>query len=731
MGFKFDETAVSGKNKDMGFENTFYEITAILLLAVALGAVGIKLRQPLILTFITVGVLVGPSCLKLVKIDDIKLLAEMGVALLLFIVGLKLDIFMIRAIGPVALITGLGQVAFTSIFGFFIALALGIPIVDSIYIAVTLTFSSTIIIVKLLSDKKEIDSLHGRIIVGFLIVQDIIAIIIMIALSAFGAGGNGKESAIIGIVLVIGKGILLLGATWMIMKFVLPSILKQLARSQELLVLFSVTWAVLAAAACDRLGFSKEMGAFLAGVSLASTPYRDSIGSRLVSLRDFLLLFFFIELGSYLDLSLIGNEITNSAIFSLFVLVGNPLIVMVIMGVMGYRKRTGFLAGLAVAQISEFSLILASLGVSLGHISRNTMGLITIVGLVTIGLSSYMILYSTELYNFLAPLLSVFEKKTVPSRKLDTQRFEGTPLIDVIIFGLGNYGANIARKLLERKKHIVGVDFDPQALEYWRKQGVPVLYGDAEDPEILERLPVTRTRWVLGAMPDRQSNLSLLSVLKRYGFQGKIALGARNQQDADEFEKAGADLVLRPFVDAAEQAADSLTAATHTIPDKTRWHLKLKEVRLEADSLCCGKTIGEIPLRSETGASILAVSRGGKNYFDPEPAFRLFPGDRVALLGEEKSLELASEYFKRREPVERDEREEEEFTITAIEVPPDSSWVGQTLGGLNFRSDYGVTVIGIQREDQQINAPSAKEMIMAGDRLIIAGNKSSVERLSP
>jgi len=712
----------------MILDSLFTEITYILLLAAVLGAVGLKLRQPLIVSFIAVGVLAGPSVLSIVTShEQIELLAEMGIALLLFIVGLKLDVGMIRTMGPVALATGLGQVAFTSIFGFFIALGLGMTIIHAVYVAVALTFSSTIIIVKLLSDKKEIDALHGRIAVGFLIVQDIVVVLVMIGLSTLGVGDSDQVNLTAAMLWVAAKGLLFLGSVILLMRYVLPYVLDQLARSQELMVLFAVAWSVFLAMVGDYLGFSKEVGAFLAGISLASTQYRDALSSRLATLRDFLLLFFFIDLGARLDLSVLGAQLGNALIFSIFVLIGNPLIVMIIMGFMGYRKRTGFLAGLTVAQISEFSLILGALGVSLGHLNQETMGMITLVGLVTIGLSTYMILYSGPIYKIISPVLSIFEKKS-PYREMETSSLDSGPIVDVLLLGLGTYGGSILNSLLQRKKQVVGVDFDPQVLNHWRQKGVSVLYGDAGDPEILEHLPTKSAHWVVSAMPDREANLALLRVLKQTGYRGKIVLTARSQADADEFRSSGADVVLRPFADAAEQAVDSLTAAMRLLPEKMAWPTTLREVRLEAGSVFSGKSIGQIPLRAETGVSILAVSRAGKSYFDPGPDFQLFPGDRLVLLGASDNLKRAVEYLKRRDFGPEDDQYDG-FTIGSVEVKPDSPWVDQTLASLNFRRDYGVTVIGIQRGDLQITGPSAQEAIRAGDVLIVAGNKTAVKAL--
>jgi Kef-type K+ transport system membrane component KefB/Trk K+ transport system NAD-binding subunit len=706
--------------------NIFYEITAIIGVATAVGLLGMLLRQPLVVSFIAVGILVGPSVLGLATdFEQMQLLAQMGIALLLFVVGLKLDVNMIRTMGPVALATGLGQVAFTSVFGFFIARGLGMAPIPSIYVAVALTFSSTIIIVKLLSDKREIDALHGRIAVGFLIVQDIVVVLVMIALSSMSAVGDSQGQLVQQFLWIIAKGVLFLAGVALMMTAVLPRLLAYIARSNELLLLFAVAWAVCLAALGDYLGFSKEVGAFVAGISLASTPYRESVSSRLVSLRDFLLLFFFIHLGSQLDLSLLGAQLGNAMIFSAFVLIGNPLIVMIIMGLMGYRKRTGFLAGLTVAQISEFSLILAALGLSLGHISDEVVGLITIVGLVTIALSTYMIIYSAPLYAWLAPLLSVFEKKA-PYRESESGNVLELPRVDVILFGLGNYGGAVALHLLEHGKRVVGVDFDPEVLTHSSVEGLSVLYGDAGDPDLFERLPLQNARWVMSAMPDLETNLTLLKAVRGRRFEGRVVLSARNEQDSLAMEREGADLVLRPFVDAAEQAAESLSSAMDTVSRITPWPVDVREVRLRPGSTFAGRTIGEVPLRSETGVSIMAVSRAGGSHFDPETNFRLQMGDRLVLLGEPENLDRAVVYLNQRQ-LGPESGEHGEFDVSDLVIPEDSPWVGQTLGAMDFRRNYGVTLIGIERSGgQRITSPTAHEVLQPGDRIFMAGASDAV-----
>ncbi len=539
------------------FNDVFTEIAVLLLMAAIIGAIAVRLRQPLIVAFIVVGILVGPSVLGWVSANDqVDLLAQLGIALLLFVVGLKLDLHIIRSMGPVALATGLGQVIFTSVVGYFIAIALGMTPVTALYVAVALTFSSTIIIVKLLSDKREVDALHGRIAIGFLIIQDIVVVLVMIGLTALGEAGDaaslGREA-----VEVLIKGALFIAAIGLLMRYVLTPLLNQLAQSPELLVLFAIAWAVALGALGTHLGFSKEVGAFLAGVSLASTPYREIIGARLVSLRDFLLLFFFIDLGAGLEMATLGAQVVPAIILSLFVLIGNPLIVMSILGFMGYRKRTGFLAGLTVAQISEFSLIMGALGLSLGHINADTMGLITLVGLITISASTYMILYSHPLYERFAPWLNIFERKRAYREEAGelTAKENG---VDVILLGLGRFGSAVAGELQRRGHRVLAVDFDPELVHKQEGRGYAVHYGDAEDPEFLATLPLAQVQWVISSVRDKDINLALLHGLQDFNYKRRVAVTANSAADAEQLKQAGADQVLIPYTDAAAEAVDKL-----------------------------------------------------------------------------------------------------------------------------------------------------------------------------
>jgi len=538
----------------------FYEFAALLVLAAGVGFVGLLLRQPLIVSFIAVGIVAGPSVLNIAQSNEqIDLLAELGIAVLLFLVGLKLDFNLVRTLGPVALVTGLGQVIFTTVFGFAIGLVLGLDALTAIYVAVALTFSSTIIIVKLLSDKREIDSLHGRIALGFLIVQDLAVVVAMIVLSAIGVGA-GDDAAFSDVLVVLGYGLVMLCAVALFIHYAANPLVDRLSQAPELLVSFAIAWAVLLAAIGHYLGFGKELGGLLAGVSLASTSYREAIAARLTSLRDFLLLFFFIALGASLDLSVLGASVGPAIVLSLFVLIGNPLIVLIIMVTMGYRKRTGFLAGLTVAQISEFSLIFMAMGVTIGHVNDQALGLVTLVGLITIAASTYMITYSHQIYDRIEPILRIFDRPMIATQREDAP--SSSQGHDVILFGLGRYGSGIAGVLREAGLRVLGVDFSPEAVRHARMEGYDVIFGDATDPEFVANLPLGAARWLVLAVPEHDIGLThddprqaLLRTVQDLGYNGKVAVTAHREQTALALTHAKADIVLMPYRDAAIAAA--------------------------------------------------------------------------------------------------------------------------------------------------------------------------------
>jgi len=293
---------------------------------------------------------------------------------------------------------------------------------------------------------------------------------------------------------------------------------------------------------------------------------------------------------------------------------------------------------------------------------------------------------------------------------------------------LGQYGTSIAKRLLERGKNLIAVDFDPEILPWWRQRGLRVLYGDAADPEILEHLPLHRALWVVSAIPNFETNVTLVKALKESRLPARIVVTARSPEDAERLKSVGADLILRPFVDAAEQAVDSLSDAMRVLSEKMQWASAIREVRLPSGSVFSGKRIDQLPLRSEHGVSVLAVTRAGKSYFDPRPDFVILAGDRLVLIGERENVELATDFIKKQD-VADSENQNEEFVIRSVEVPAKSPWIARTIRDLDFRNEFGVTIISIQRGETQITAPSPGEVIEAGDVLIVGGSEKAMENL--
>ena len=538
-----------------------FSTTAIVLSIAAVAAfLAHQARQPLIVAFIAVGIIVGPSGFSLLEeTETLGLFAGLGIAILLFLVGLKLDVRLVRKMGKVALATGLGQVAFTSVFGFLIAVALGLEAVEAMYVAVALTFSSTIIIVKILTDKRELEKLHGRIALGFLIVQDIVVILAMVVLSSLGA--ESDSTVLAQVVRIFFTGVGLLVGTWLVTTWVIPRLLAKVASSQELLIVCSVSWAVAVAALSDWLGFSVEVGAFLAGFALASTDFRESIASSLSGLRDFLLLFFFINLGLSLDFSTITEQIPASIVLSLFVLIGNPLIVLLIMGVMRYPSRVSFLAGVTVGQISEFSLIFITLGFQLGHVGGDAVGLVTLVGLVTITLSTYVIFYADRLYTALRrPLLFFERKQTREVEQVEEVEF------DYVVFGYGRFGRHLVEHLARGGHRVLVVDWDPygriQLEDESLHELVTMRFGDADDPAFPSSLPLSSAKWIISTIARVDTSLVLARALRGLGVKAKIAVTCLSTSESDrlqvEIRQGAVDLVLQPFSDAADDAIEAL-----------------------------------------------------------------------------------------------------------------------------------------------------------------------------
>ena len=524
----------------------FSELSVLVVLATAVALVMRVLRQPLIIGHILTGLIAGPFVLNLIHSEQtLALLGQIGVAILLFTVGLHLDPAIIKKFGRVSLIAGLGQVIITSLIGYWVCVALGLPLLPAIYVSIALAFSSTIIIMKLISDKGDLETLYAKIAIGFLLVQDLIAVILL-----FGIPLLATEASLVSVGKLFILGITLIAAIMLAAQFILPRVSSAIARSHEFLFLFALAWGIGIAALFHEIGFSLESGALIAGVALATMPARLEISARLSPLRDFFIVIFFIYLGAELQLGSIGELIVPALILSALVLIGNPLILMGILGAMGYKKKTSLQTGFTVAQISEFSLILVALGVSLGHLSQEYLSLVTLVGLITIFGSTYLVLYSNTIYKALAPLLSFFERSDAREPRMRLKHYE------IILFGSNRVGHDFLSVLEKFDRPFVVIDHDPDRIAELENRGIPALFGDAGDPDFLATLDFSRVELVLSTVPDKDVNSLLNQTVRAEAPEAVVIVVAHGVSDAIGHYEGGVDYVVLPHFLGSKHAAE-------------------------------------------------------------------------------------------------------------------------------------------------------------------------------
>jgi len=550
----------------------FAEISLLISMTALVAVLARLFRQPLLTSYIITGLIVGPFVLNILAAEEtVRLFGEIGIAFLLFLVGLDLTPKIVKEVGKVSLIAGVGQVIFTTVIGFLIVRALGFTAVTALYLSIALAFSSTIIILKLLSDKGELQKLSSKISIGFLLVQDLIAIGLLFIVPLL--GGEAKTSADTARLIV--QGLLFVGFVFFVAHKILPRFNQFLARSTELLFLFATAWGLGLATLFQYFGFSLEGGALIAGVTLSALPSHREIKARLKPLRDFFIVLFFILLGAQLNFASVHLVIWPAILLSLFVLIGNPLILMAIMGAMGYRKRTSFEVGLSVAQISEFSLILMALGFSLGHVPIEALSLATLVGIITITISTYLIMYSETLYQKLRPVLGVFERTKIIEKKSATETYE------YLLFGYNRIGFNFLDIFRERRSSFLVVDFDPAVNQKLSRRGISNIYGDASDLDILEGLGLESVKMAVSTIPDFSTNQLINQQLKKRHRQAIFICVAHQIQEALDLYDEGVDYVVMPHFLGGLYAAEAIK---HFGLDRQRYaRNRLKEIKYLRD----------------------------------------------------------------------------------------------------------------------------------------------------
>ncbi|MDD4319882.1 MAG: cation:proton antiporter [Candidatus Peribacteraceae bacterium] len=522
-------------------QTLFFDLTVIVCVTVLLALLMKILRQPAIISYILVGVLVSPYGLNIVGAHgNLEIFSQMGVSFLLFMVGLNLNPKIVREMGKVSVVTGVGQVVVTTALGYVLGRWFGFDRLTSLYIAIALTFSSTIIVMKMLGDKGELETLHGRISTGFLIVQDIIAMALLLGVSSAASDGGTWQSLVLHTAVRAGAFIaVLLG----IGIFVLPRLLRTVASSQELLLLFSIGWCFAIAALCHALGLSMEIGALAAGIVLSLSPYRFEINAKLKPLRDFFIVLFFVLIGAQMTFADIRHLVVPIVVFSLFVIIGNPLIMLVIMGAMRFTKRTSFKTGLAVAQVSEFSFILVALGVRLGHLEPSILSFVTLTGLITIACSTYFMEHGDMLYKLLEKPLSLFERR---GKKADEHHYAKHGSYDILLLGYERVGLNVLEALKRTGKKFLVVDYNPTTVVELAKAGIDCRYGDLGDADFLDELNFAEAKMVVSTIRDFDVTTLLVGRIRAANKHAVVIALSQQIDQALHLYELGASYVITP-----------------------------------------------------------------------------------------------------------------------------------------------------------------------------------------
>jgi Kef-type K+ transport system membrane component KefB len=520
-------------------EAIIFDIALILILCAMFAFVARMLRQPLIPAYVLAGVVIGPLVFGFVKnMDLINAFSEIGIAFLLFTAGLEISFRKIKE-ANLKKIAVIGVLQVGVIFGVVLLLAdfLGLSVMQAAYVGVILAFGSTMVDIKLLADRNELVTLHGRLVLGILLLQDLVAIVAIVFFT-----GGGFDVGLLGVAFAKLGGILLLA--FLLQRFVLNRLFSFAARSNEFLFLCSLAVLFFFIVLAYLSELSIVIGAFIAGVSLANSPFKVELESRISPLRDFFAILFFVALGIQLVFSGVGARLV--LVLSLFVgaLVLKPLITLVLLRVTGYQPRTSFLTAICLAQLSEFSLIIGAIGVSGGVLDASLFSVIVLVSIVTMSLTPYFVKYKSGLYTFFRyPIRSL---KFLPVHEVLT--YENRKPKEILLIGSHRMGGALMEELLDRKDELLVVDYNPEVIGVLMKKKVSCVYGDVCSPELLDKIDLSGLKLIVSTIPDYEQTVYLLKKLRKVAPHARIVVTGSRISETLKLYELGADYVVTPKI---------------------------------------------------------------------------------------------------------------------------------------------------------------------------------------
>ncbi len=527
-------------------DNVFVQLAIILGIASLLGFVAIRLKLPLIIAYLLGGLLIATTSLFDVHTSKaLSFLPDIGIAFVLFLVGMELDLRELKNIGKTVLVSGLIQIIITTIVGSTVARVFGFGAAESWYMGAGLAFSSTVLIIKLLIDKKDQTALYAKLTIGITLLEDLVAVMILLALTLSPSTFHFGIPSFLVIAVFVLKVIVLFVLAIILNRLVLEIIFKAVSKQSELLFLTALAWCFIYSSFAIFLGFTVTIGAFIAGVVLASSPYHYQIQGKIKPLRDFFVTLFFVYLGTKVNFADLGLTYPVVIIFTLYALVCKPIIYLLLLGAFGYRKHTMFKTSLCLTQISEFSLIIILVGFNNHIATQSALTTIALSSTLSMIISTLMIVQSPRIYSILQSFVSFFERKNYKAGDyLEAMTLKN----HIVAIGGHRVGGEMVKFFKKEKIPYVVLDFNPLHIGQLLKEGINAIYGDVADPEVMDAVNLAEAKMVISTVQDLEDNLLLIEELKSRKINVPIIVRAATTTEAEALYKAGADLVLIPAV---------------------------------------------------------------------------------------------------------------------------------------------------------------------------------------
>jgi len=734
------------------------DLVTVLGAAAIGGLLAALLRQPILLGYLIAGVVVGPTGLGLIKeVVQVETLAQFGVAFLLFALGVEFSFSELNKVKGISLGGGALQIILTISITSLVSLGMGwvTSSAQGVFLGAILSLSSTAVVLKSLMERNETGTPHGQVLLGILVVQDLALGLMLAVLPAL-----DKPVEEIGLAVgwaLLQTGLFALGAIaagiW-----VIPRLLRVIARteSRDLFLLCVVALCLAIALLTEHLGLSIEMGAFVAGLMISDVEYSDQTLTYVEPLRDIFASLFFAAIGMLIDPVFLWNNLELILGLVTLVFIGKFLIVTPLIRFFGYPLKTALITGLGLAQIGEFSFVLASEGQTLGLVSRRVYLLILGTTAVTLVVTPFVLRLVPQLFAWAESvpwLKSLLEGSDLPVEVSETLPLEN----HIVICGYGRVGQNIVRILREHNYPVLVIDQSESRVQELRDLAIPYIYGSAASLHVLEKAGVNTAKGIAIALPDPMSTRLCVKRSLELAPDLDIVVRANQDKDIELLYQLGVREVVQPEFEASlELGSHLLTGLGLPLPviqrevqqiRSTRYQglrserpsyqvsRELKEAAQEIgnrwyslpqDSPLIGMTLEETNLRRLTGVSLMAIQRSTGEEIDyPEAQSILQAGDRLLVVGQPEELAAFDELAKGRAAVPT-----ENASCQWLFVPESSPVIGKTLAELHIRRQFGVLIQAIRREGKFIGFPDGNSDLQAGDRLLLCGNLYSLNQAS-